>query len=265
MCREIEKYKNYKPSFKGMDIETLQTVGLTKNESIVYLALLKLGTSKVGNILHASNLNSGKIYEILDGLEKKGLVSESIINNVRHFTASSPKQLLDYLEQKKQGIEKEENLIKKSLPELEKLRETTVKEPMAVTYFGLRGLKTAVDEAFKSIGKSDEILAMGVTKFKDEKINEFWKNWSPKRIKKKIIAKHIFSEKSDYFQAFKNMKYTEAKVLKGITPVTVDIFGEDKVLILNYKKSISCILIHDKNTVTSFRQFFHQLWRLAKN
>jgi len=248
-----------------MDIQTFQAVGLTKNESVVYLTLLKVGTSKVGDILHTSGLNSGKIYEILDNLKKKGLISESIINNIRHFTATSPKQLLNYLERKKQEIEKEELLIKKSLLELEKLREAPIKEPMAATYLGLRGLKSAVEEAFESINKDDEILAMGVTKFKDEKINEFWKSWSPKRVRKKIVAKHIFSEKSDYFQAFKNMKYTKARVLKGITPVTVDIFGRDKVLILNYREHISCVLIHDKNTVISFRQFFYQLWKLAKD
>ena len=247
-----------------MDIQTLQTVGLTKNESAVYLALLKTGTCKASDILHASNLNSGKIYEILDSLKKKGLVSESIVNNVRYFTSASPKQLLDYLEQKRSKLEKEETLIRKSLPELERLRGTTTKEPMAVTYLGLRGLKTALDEALASMQKNDEILAMGVTKLKDAKINEFWKNWSPKRIEKKITAKHIFSEKSDYFQTFKKMKHTEARILEGITPVTVDVFGSSKVLILNYKEPISCVLIHDENTATSFRQFFYQLWKLTK-
>ncbi|MBS3145089.1 hypothetical protein J4208_05910 [Candidatus Woesearchaeota archaeon] len=247
-----------------MDLQTLQAVGLTKNESAVYITLLKIGTCKAGDILHASNLNSGKIYEILDSLKKKGLVSESVINNIRHFTAASPKQLLDYLEQKKSEIEKESVLIKKSLSELEKLRGTTTKEPMAVTYLGLKGLKTALDEALASMKKGDEILAMGVTELKDEKVNEFWKRWSPKRIEKKITAKHIFSEKSKYFQIFKQMKHTEARILEGITPVAVDVFGAKKVLILNYKEPISCVLIHDENTAISFRQFFYQLWKLTK-
>jgi hypothetical protein len=44
----------------------------------------------------------------------------------------------------------------------------------ATIYTGLRGLKTAVDEAFERVGKDDEILAMGVTSLKDEKINRFW-------------------------------------------------------------------------------------------
>jgi len=30
------------------------------------------------------------------------------------------------------------------------------------------------------------------------------------------------------------MKYTESKILEGLTPITIDISGKDKVLILNY-------------------------------
>ena len=81
---------------------------------------------------------------------------------------------------------------------------------------------------------------------------------------KKISQKMIFSEKSKYYQKFTKSEYTQAKVLTGITPVTVDVFGEDKTLILNYGEFPSCILIYDKNTAQSFRQFFKQLWKLAK-
>ena len=55
--------------------QILQEIGLTRNEIKVYTSLLDLGESKTGEILKKSGLNSGKIYEILDSLQKKGLVS----------------------------------------------------------------------------------------------------------------------------------------------------------------------------------------------
>ena len=105
---------------------------------------------------------------------------------------------------------------------------------------------------------------MGVTELKDKNFNKFLERWKTQRINKKISQKMIFSEKNQYYQKFAKSKYTQAKVLTGITPVTVDIFGEDKTLILNYSDFLSCILISDKNTAQSFRQFFKQLWELAK-
>jgi sugar-specific transcriptional regulator TrmB len=226
--------------------------------------LLQLGTSKTGEILKKSGLNSGKIYEILESLKAKGLLSESVINNIKYFTAAPPSQILEYIKNKKEELEKEEAIIKSVLPELEKLRNLTTKETRTVTYTGLRGIKTAADEALDSMKQGEDILAMRVTELKNEVFNKFWMKWQTRRINKKISLKMIFSEKSEYYKIFAKSKYTQAKILTGITPVTVDIFGEDKTLILNYGKSPSCILIYDKDTAQSFRQFFKQLWKLAK-
>lgn len=245
-------------------VHALERAGLTKNESKVYLALLQAGTSKTGKILKFSGLTSGKIYEILESLKAKGLVSESVINNVKHFTAAPPAQILEYLHRKKALIEQDETRIKKALPEMEALRFLPKAELRAVVYTGFRGIKTAADEALAALKPGEDIVAMGVTVHKDPRYNEFWKRWSKGRIKKKIHARHIFSEKSDYFKTFKHMPHTSARVLSAITPAAIDVFGEDKTLILNYTEPASCILIYDKNTTTSFRQFFEQLWKIAK-
>ncbi len=247
-----------------MKTDILEKIGLTRNESLVYLALSRLGTSKTGEILKSSNLNSGKIYEILESLKNKGLVSESVVNKVKYFTAAPSSQLLEYLKKKRQEIDEEEKEIKSLMPELDKNRNKKSETLKAITYTGIRGIKTAADEALESTKNGDEILGMGVTERKDKRFNEFWQDWSERRVTKKIIAKHIFSEKGEYANIFKKMKHTEVRILEGLTPVTIDIFGEDKVLILNYNEPFSCTMIYDKNTAKSFRTFFYQLWKTAK-
>jgi len=247
-----------------MDTGILESIGLTRNESIVYLTLIKRGMSKTGEILKDSHLNSGKIYEILESLKLKGLVSESIINNVKHFSAAPPKEIIEYIKAKKEALKDEERVIQQALPDLENLRNSSLAELRAVTYLGLRGIKTAADEALSSMKSNEEILAMGVTQMKNSKFNEFWRSLAQKRVNKKIIAKHIFSEKSHYFEAFKKMKYTQARILTLVTPSAVDVFGKNKVLIFNYNEPASCILIYDKNVATSFTNFFYSLWKIAK-
>src|SRR3989344_1016124 len=194
-----------------MVLKELEKIGLTKNESVVYQTLLQLGTSKTGEILKKSGLNSGKIYEILESLKVKGLLSESIINNVKYFTAAPPVQILEYIKDKKEELEQEESIVKSAIPELEKLRNITTKETKSVTYTGLRGIKTAADEALDSMQPNEDILAMGVTELKDGNFNEFWERWQTQRINKKISQKMIFSEKSQYYKKFTRSKYTQAK------------------------------------------------------
>ena len=258
--------KIYKLQVLGdyMDAEILEKIGLTKNESLVYLTLLKIGTSKTGEIIKQSNINSGRIYETFDSLKVKGLISESVINNVKHFTASPPEKILDYIKQKNEELKKEESLIKSALPDLDSLRSLKLEKSKALVYTGFEGIKTAAYEALNATKKGEEIWAMGVTEMKDKKFNDFWVKYAIDRAKGKHLTKFLFSERSPYYKTTKNMNLVDARVLEGITPTTIDIFGDDKVLILNYNEPISCILIYDKNTTTSFKNFFNQLWKLAK-
>lgn len=242
----------------------LENIGLTRNESIVYLTLLRLGNSKTGDILKNSGLNSGKIYEILESLKAKGLVSESIINNVKSFSAASPSQILKWLGIKKEEIARDEEAIKNELPRMEMLRKEGIREVKSVTYTGFKGFKTAVEEAFGSLQKGDEILGMGITSKKGQKFNDFWLRFGQERVRKKIKAKNLFSERSEYLKSYQKIRLTESRVLEGITPVTVDVFGKDKVIIFNYSEPTSCILIYGEDTAKSFRNFFYQMWKAAR-
>ena len=183
-----------------MELKFLEEIGLTKNESKVYITLLKIGTSRTGDILKKSNLNSGKIYEILDSLAQKGLVKESIINKIKYFTAISPERIIDYLDNKEKKIkENKELVLDKLIPQLNNLvsENDNVK---AVTFVGIEGMKSVILEILPLTTSEDEILTMGVTGFKDERINQIWKNFfSPKRIENKIKLKTLFNhEKNEY-------------------------------------------------------------------
>ena len=58
-----------------MTVEKLQGIGLTDGESKVYVALLQLQTATKSAIVKESSVSSSKVYEILDRLLAKGLVS----------------------------------------------------------------------------------------------------------------------------------------------------------------------------------------------
>ncbi|MBW3012929.1 helix-turn-helix domain-containing protein, partial [Candidatus Woesearchaeota archaeon] len=96
-----------------MAVETLlEGLGLTKSEISVYLALLELGSSTTGKIVDKSGASSSKIYEILDKLIQKGLVSYVLKANIKYFEAAPPKRILDYIEEKKASISKQEEDVK---------------------------------------------------------------------------------------------------------------------------------------------------------
>ncbi|RLE38739.1 hypothetical protein DRJ17_02995 [Candidatus Woesearchaeota archaeon] len=242
----------------------LEDLGLTKNEIAVYLALNKIGNSTVSSIIKQAKISSGKIYETLDKLIDKGLVSVNITNNTKHFQATNLQRLEDYAKEKENEWRLKQKAIQGLLPQISKLRIKKEKIPSVRMYVGLKGFKNAVYDALDCMKKGEVILGMGITSKKQNKaLNTFWLNFSKERIRRRIKVRNLFSEKeSEFIDEFKKMKYTENRYLENITPNAVDIFG-DTVLIFSYEKTPSVVTIEDENVAISFKAFFNSLWKIA--
>lgn len=247
-----------------MHKELLEEIGLTKGEIAVYLTLLKLGETTTGKIIQEAGISSGKIYEILDKLMKKGLVSYIIKEKTKYFSSASPNRILTYLHDKEKDLKNKEQELVKELPSLLALKKAGKKEYETLLFKGFKGIQTAIFEALSELHMKDEILAMGIISSKLEQYNLLWQRWHQERIKKKIICKVIFSDKgTDYYKVFKKMKFTEVRVFKGITPAAIDIM-KDKVLIFTYGEKPSCLFIKNSEIAKSFTTFFYNLWNMTK-
>src|SRR3989338_38938 len=124
-----------------METEVLKQVGLSEGEIKVYFALLELESSTVGRIIEKSGVPDSKIYMILEKLKEKGLASFVIKNNVKHFQASDPKNILRLLTEREKAIRlQKKELEDKIIPEIEKRRKLTEDKQEAVVYESMEGL-----------------------------------------------------------------------------------------------------------------------------
>lgn len=246
-----------------MNEKLLEEIGLTKGEIKVYLVLLKLGETTTGKIIEKAQISSGKIYEILDKLIKKGLASFITKNKTKYFSAASPNRILDYLHEKEKDLKNKEQKLLKELPSLLKIEKTGKKEYETNLFKGFKGIQTAIFEALEDLTAKDEVLAMGIHSSKEKHYNILWQRWHKERIKNKIICKAIFSDKNtQYYKLFKKMKYTKVKVLEGITPSAIDIM-KDRVLIFTYGDEPSCLSIKNPEIAKSLTTFFYNLWKIS--
>ncbi|MFX0212156.1 MAG: helix-turn-helix domain-containing protein, partial [Candidatus Hodarchaeota archaeon] len=74
--------------------ETLEEYGLSKNETNVYLKLIKLGTCSVYKLSEETTLPKSTCYDTLKTLKQKGLVSSIIKDKKKHFEAAEPEKIL---------------------------------------------------------------------------------------------------------------------------------------------------------------------------
>jgi len=165
--------------------DLLENCGLTKNESLVYLSLLRTGKAKSGKVVRDAGISGGKVYETLYKLIDKGLVKFIIENNVKYFIANEPETLLSYMDEREKTLNNKKKKLVKIIPEL-KLSKKKYEDFEEVSLIkGIRGISFIV---YGALEKGRSVKVMGVRSSKDVKFNNFWRAWHRRRVKLKKKA-----------------------------------------------------------------------------
>ncbi len=88
-----------------METEILEDIGLTRSEIKIYLSLLELGISTAGPIMKKTGLQNSVIHATLPKLAEKGFISFIKKGGVREYSATDPKNLLKFIDEKKRKFQ----------------------------------------------------------------------------------------------------------------------------------------------------------------
>jgi len=230
-------------------IEELKEAGLSKNESLVYLALLDIGPCLAGQISRKSGLHRRTVYDTTEMLIKKGLVGYILSNNRRMFEASDPNRIIEMIEEKRNVL----------APVVEELREkfVSVREKNETNFFkGKAGLKTVFEDQLNY----SEILILGASPDAYDILQFYFKWYDQKRKKKRIRSKIISTSKKITKVPMAEIRYLPEKYSN---PLAINIYG-DKVAIILWKKDPMAIVISEKEVAESYRKYFELMWNVAK-
>jgi len=247
--------------------EVLKNIGLTSYESRVYLALLDLGESTTGKILSKANMHSGKIYEILESLKQKGLVSEIIKKGVKHFSPAEPTTVKEYLNNKKKALEEQESAFEKIMPMLMN-KVNQVKSDVHIEIFtGYKGMKTAYEKEIRRYDKKSTVRVLGITPREKQVVpNRFYDFFScymkPIREREGTIIKKILSEEArddrKYQEKHAKLRYLPYDSMAGFN------ISDDLVIIGIFTGECIFIVIESKEVAKSFIDSFEAIWKAAK-
>lgn len=240
----------------------LEEIGLAGNEIKVYLALLELGSALAGEITKKSGINRTNVYDALDRLTEKGLVSYVIKSNRKYFEAAPPNRIVKYIEEKEDELKLKKELAVSLLPELE-LKRKLSREPLEATvYKGKEGLKSITEDVLET-GK--EMLAFGAEGRFVEIFTHYAEQWHMKRGKLKIPLRIIYNEKARAKKSKSKFPLTDMRFSSTMneTPATTWIY-DDKVVIVVWSEQPIATLIRNKQVANSYKQFFDILWKDSK-
>ncbi len=232
--------------------EALEEAGLNESETQVYVELLKAGPSKVSRIKERTGIHRTTIYDILESLLQKGLVSYTIKDNAKHFRAAHPSRLAELVREK-------EEKITEAIPELAKLANLAKEEIRVEVYTGREGFKFILNDVLKT---GRDLAGFGI----DERdfvsrfpvlMEQFFMKEEDAGIHERLLtsekAGFLFDKKTTHYRFLPEEYFSPAPTM---------VYG-NKVCIIIWEP-LTVILIENESLAESYRKSFELLWKIAK-
>src|SRR3989344_6317654 len=240
-----------------MEIEKLSKLGLTKGEVNVYSAILNIGNSRINTIHEKTGLERRAIYDIINKLIEKGLISYTIEKGKKTYQLTSPKQLKEKVERKIEELKEFEELIPK-------IYEIYKSKKPKINFEILRG-KEGIKSIFEDMLNYKEIYAIGGGFYIIKELPYYWPNYNKRRLKEKSTWYNLVrSELKDKTPKDKliNIKFLP-KEFSG-NPSVIIIYG-DKVSTLSWGEELFAFTIESKDVSENYKRYHKFLWdKVAK-
>lgn len=236
-----------------MDRKILQDTGLTPKEVDVYLALITSDQASIADIMNKAKVSRKSIYEILQKLLDKGLVSYTIKDNKKQYMAATPERFIELLKEKEANLET-------ILPELLRKHKESEEETSIRVYIGKEGMKTITSNILK-VGKP--IYAQVGRELVLDLLKYYLPQFIKKRVEQKIPAKMIYGESVRKRKL--KIPLTELRYVpnESASPISIIIYG-DNVNLLIFSENHVAIHIKSKEIAHSFMNYFNLMWSIAK-
>jgi predicted transcriptional regulator len=240
----------------------LRRVGLSEGEVRIYVALIDLGSVKLSIIQEKTGIERRNIYDILNKLIEKGLVSYTEENKKKSFQVTDPKKLISYLEEKKahlQGIQEE---VAKQLPILLEKFKSNKPTIRAEVFRGIEGIKAV----WEDILNYPEMRWIGSGRYLPKKYPNFFIPWNKRRIENKVwwfnLMRQEIRSEIKHPLSLEKIRYLPEEFSGN--PAVIGIYG-NKVAQFLFGEYLFAFVIESKELADNYKRYHRYLWdKVAK-
>lgn len=252
-----------------MNLELLKEIGLTENESKIYLVLIKNGESTANNLSERIGFHRAYIYDTLSKMINKGVVSCITKSGKKYFKAAHPSKFLEIIKEK-------ESQIKDLIPEILKVYNQKESNYTVETFEGKEAYKTYYGSVMKYLleNKPKEVMSIGSkSRPFDEQLKFFLPGYIKKNLellkesikKKKLVLKALYNSSSKnkpfIWKKYQNYRYLPKEI--DASKNTMHIIG-DNVAIETYSGKRFVTMIRNKDLAKFYRDIFKKLWEISE-
>ncbi len=231
-------------------INSLKILGLSETESDIYLQLIKKGELTAIQISKETKIHRRTIYDNLNILINKGLVTYFVEKDVKYFQAANPEILKKIQEDKNYELNK-------ILPILNGFYSNKKKNPTVSILKGLSSSKSVLAEMTQCKG---EILWMGggfkilnaLDYSKEKLLREF------SRLKIRTVQP---TPNNDNFKKYFKKESVKLLSKKYQSQTSFFVYGNTVVIGTLVNEDIFCIKIENPEIARAYKNYFELVWR----
>ena len=236
--------------------DILEELGLSKNESRTYIALLELGPSVAGKIAKKSKVHRTNVYDSLQKLVDKGLATYFEREERKHFVASDPENLFHLLKEK-------ETRLKQAIPRLTLLKTLQKAQNRSVTI--AEGMVAVRNSMLRHLIWNEPIYTIGSPQIASILSTPFLIQFHKKRIAMGIPMYHIYNfDSRERASEMNRMDLTEARILpqEFNSMISTGICGEEVTFRIWGDNSI-VVRVKCKELSQAYLEYHRMLWNIS--
>jgi len=237
----------------------LTDIGLENKEARVYLAILELGEASIARVVEKSAIKRSTVYEMIDILKKKGLVSLVHKGKRTLYIGEDPRKIERHLDERKKTAQE-------IMPELLSYMNALDRKPKIRYFEGVEGIKEVFRDTLEFPG--EEVLTWFPYRYINLGEEFFSKYYFTERLKKRISVRAIVPDTQDNrsFAKFMSEKViTQTRFVSDgsfkMMDIEIKIYGRSRVGIASYKENLG-LIIESKDIYLGLKSIFEALWNI---
>ena len=236
--------------------QSLKELGLTSNQTYIYLHLAKKGKARAGEIIKATGYHRNIIYSTLEELIEKRLVSSAKENGVMHYRLSDPERLV---------VEQEEKLriAKGAVGELAQYMKGSPPQQIII-YEGQKDFVTQARRAYEIMPAGGMARTLGTSPMWHELVGkevgeELLALQIEKKIKWRVLAKKFDRNDMKYIVESNGLMEGKESALVSDDTNGIEIL-EDRISIRSFVAPYFIVEIVNEQLAKNYQRYFDFLW-----
>lgn len=237
-----------------MEIKELEILGLTKGEINIYSAILSIGSSAINNIHEKTGMERRAIYDIINKLIEKGLITYTIEKGKRTYQCAPPNKLKEEANKKIEELRRFEKII----PDIEEIYKSKKQKINIEIFRGKEGIKSV----FEDMLNYKENYFIGGGYYIMDLLPNYWSQYNKRRIEAGVkwhsLGQYETKEREVPEKKLLWVKYLPKEL--GKSPSVIFLFG-NKVVNVLWSEDFFAFMIESKDIAENYKNYFWYLWQ----